>query len=127
MCMTENIEPTPASAISKLSDIGEIIERALVSEDELTREVGAIALEATQAMCEALAKVPKWISVKERLPDTTDVYLIHTVHRYNKNDGYRCMDVRLFFKGEFEPWQGLPDIYEVTHWMYMPEPPKECE
>lgn len=71
------------------------------------------------------AKVPKWISVKERLPEFTDVYLIHAVHRYNKNDGYRCMNVRMFFKGEFEQWQGLPDIYEVTHWMHLPEPPKE--
>lgn len=71
------------------------------------------------------AAVPRWISVEERLPEETNVYLIHAVHRYNKNDGYRCMDVRLFFKGEFEPWQGLPDIYEVTHWMQLPEPPKE--
>lgn len=54
--MTENIEPTPASAISKLSDMGELIERALVSEDELTREVGAIALELTQATCKAAAR-----------------------------------------------------------------------
>lgn len=73
----------------------------------------------------ALAKVPRWISVKERLPDTTDVYLIHMVHRYNKNDGYRRMDVRLFFEDEFKLWQGLPDIYEVTHWMPLPQPPKE--
>ena len=71
------------------------------------------------------AKVPKWISVEDRMPDTTNVYLIHIVHRYNKNDGYRSMDVRLFLNGEFEPWQGLPDIYEVTHWMPLPEPPKE--
>lgn len=49
--MSENIEPTPASAISKLCDVGETIERALASEDELTREVGAIALELTQATC----------------------------------------------------------------------------
>ena len=54
--MTENIEPTPASAASKLRDVGEIIERALASEDELTREVGAIALELTQAMCKAAAR-----------------------------------------------------------------------
>ena len=71
------------------------------------------------------AAQPRLSSVKERLPEETNVYLIHMVHRYNKNDGYRCMDVRLFFKDEFAPWQGVPDIYEVTHWMPLPEPPKE--
>ena len=89
-------------------------------------EIDAIALieRLESERDEALAKVPKWISVEERMPDTTNVYLIHIVHRYNKNDEYRSMDVRLFFKGEFETWQGLPDIYEVTHWMPMPEPPE---
>lgn len=119
--MTENIEPTPASAISKLSDIGEMIERALVSEDELTREVGAIALELTQAMCEALAKVPEWIGVEERLPEPFVSVLVQmpgeephpTVREgFISDDGIWCAG---HFKRE-------PD--EVTHWAKMPEPPK---
>ena len=65
-----------------------------------------------------------WISVKERIPEATDVYLVNAVHRYNKNDGYRSPQIRLYFKDDNE-WQGLPDLYEVTHWMPLPEPPKE--
>lgn len=66
---------------------------------------------------------PKWISVKDRLPDTTDVYLVNAVHRYNKSDGYRSPQVRLFFKDDNE-WHGLPDLYIITHWMPLPSPPK---
>lgn len=68
-----------------------------------------------------------WISVSERLPETTDVYLVNAVHRYNKSDGYRSIQVRFFFEDE---WQGLHDLYEITHWMPLPELPKEgtaCE
>lgn len=66
----------------------------------------------------------EWISVKKRLPETTDVYLVNTVHRYNKNDGYRSPQIRLYFKDDDE-WHGLPDLYEITHWMPLPEAPKE--
>ena len=67
-----------------------------------------------------------WISVNEKLPESTDVYLINAVHRHNKFDGCRSAQVRLYFKDDDE-WCGLPNLYEVTHWMPLPEPPKEEE
>lgn len=84
---------------------------------------GGIEIDDDDAVGIALCK---WISVKDRLPDTTDVYLVNAVHRYNKSDGYRSVQVRLFFEDDdVNHWLGLPDLYEITHWMPLPEPPKE--
>lgn len=68
------------------------------------------------------AKQPKWISVKERLPDAFVSVLVQmpgerphpTVREgFISHDGIWCAG---YFKRD-------PD--EVTHWMPMPEPPKE--
>lgn len=59
---------------------------------------------------------PKWISVEERLPDLYGTYLVYTYDNHIKL-GYFC-----------ELVIGLPpsfDDYAVTHWMPLPEPPKE--
>lgn len=74
---------------------------------------------------EALAKVPKWISVEERLPEQNGIYLAHVVHRYCKIDSYWRVCIEYF--GIEGTWDSLADIYEVTHWMPLPEPPKEDE
>ena len=80
-------------------------------------------LEAEHAA--ALAKVPKWISVEERLPEECDIYLAHVMHSYNKEDLYALVCVE-YFNPE-DGWSSLSDLYEVTHWMPLPEPPKEGE
>ncbi|MDD6937461.1 MAG: DUF551 domain-containing protein [Clostridiales bacterium] len=73
----------------------------------------------------ALAKVPRWISVEERLPEQNGIYLAHVVHRYCKIDSYWRVCIEYF--GIEGTWDSLADIYEVTHWMPLPEPPKEDE
>ena len=76
------------------------------------------------APCNALAlierleaKVPKWISVEERLPEDEclalgwqNEMLIGLVYR--SGAGYACES-----DGEY--------LMDVTHWMPLPEPPKE--
>lgn len=69
------------------------------------------------------AQQPKWISVKERLPEERDIYLAHIVHRHNRSDSYWCVCVE-YFNPE-DGWSSLSDLYEVTHWMPLPEPPEE--
>ena len=68
------------------------------------------------------AKVPRWISVEERLPETRGTYIAHIVHRYNKADSYSRMCIEYFDTEDM--WTFLHDVYEVTHWMPLPEPPE---
>lgn len=53
-----------------------------------------------------------WISVKDRLPEPTYCVLVVT------DDGYIEVDAL----GNDGEWMGYCDI---THWMPLPEPPKE--
>lgn len=95
---------------------------------------------AADAIEELLAKdtnVPsKWISVDERLPEIDMNVLVYAV---GKIDGFigdtviaisRRSVFRLFPWNEGveiweNPWQYFTTDYEVTHWMPLPEPPKE--
>ena len=74
----------------------------------------------------------EWISVKDRLPDEDDIndYLI--------TDGKRCFVG--FYHHKAKGWDnftlgwiqeyyadGEVDDIEITHWMPLPEPPKESD
>lgn len=64
---------------------------------------------------------PKWISVEERLPEVGQEYMT-----FRQFDG--TMEV-LHHKGDgvFGGLEGLYVVYAITHWMPLPEPPKEEE
>lgn len=63
------------------------------------------------------AQVPKWISVEERLPEKSGRYLVCT----SKSSVYYAKFTRHEQDGRFHT-----DINtHITHWMPMPEPPKE--
>ena len=69
----------------------------------------------------ALREQMEWISVKDRLPEEKVNCIVHYQHSYCDNDGYWaigfcCYDGEKF---QFDP------AYKVTHWMPLPEPPKE--
>ena len=61
----------------------------------------------------------KWISCKERMPEDNDRVLILA-----KNESVYIAKHRVFghFVVSFEYWL---DDTEVTHWMPLPEPPKD--
>ena len=61
--------------------------------------------------------VPRWISVEESVPLTTDDVLCYVTSGFQ-------------FVGYFEGIRGRRELYgqsreSVTHWMPLPEPPKE--
>lgn len=60
--------------------------------------------------------VGKWIPVSERLPDANGVYL-------------SVDDMGIYSFRVFDPnkrmWKAIWEDEKVTHWMPMPEPPKE--
>lgn len=60
----------------------------------------------------------EWISVKERLPDEVDTYLVY---------GRYGIEFALYYgDGEWLTCEDLTNITRfVTHWMPLPEPPKE--
>lgn len=64
------------------------------------------------------AQVPKWISMEERLPEKTDKYIVCTAKR-----SVYCTKFHKCGKGgDFRT-----DNIHITHWMPLPEPPKEEE
>lgn len=70
----------------------------------------------TSLMGKSLAE---WVNAKERLPESPGRYLtVSTVPKY----GARVVDI-LRFDGAWI-WRGHLEII-VTHWMPLPEPPKE--
>lgn len=63
--------------------------------------------------------VQEWIPVSERLPEEDGIYLI-SVNTETKGIYSRTA----WYFTQNEQWLAMQ---EVTHWMPLPEPPKECE
>ena len=67
--------------------------------------------------------VQEWISVNERLPEEKVNCIVHYKHAYCDNDDYWAIGI-CFYDGEkFQ----MSLSYKVTHWQYLPQPPKGCE
>ena len=64
--------------------------------------------------------VQEWISVNERLPEEKVNCIVHYKHAYCDDDDYWAIGI-CFYDGEkFQmDWS-----YKVTHWQYLPQPPK---
>lgn len=63
----------------------------------------------------------RWIPVTERLPEEKVNCIVHYKHAYCDNDDYWAIGI-CFYDGEkFQ----IDWAYKVTHWMPLPEPPKE--
>lgn len=77
--------------------------------------------------------INKWISVKDRLPDFNTDVLVCAVGKADwQTDDYvititKYTDCKYGFSitGWNDPWQYFLSNYEITHWMPLPEPPKE--
>ena len=73
-------------------------------------------------LAELREKLPQWISCKDRMPpDRTAKYLV----TFREAAG-ALVDVAKYFPGDgwfCEDWP-VPS-HEITHWMPLPEPPKE--
>lgn len=68
------------------------------------------------------AKVPRWISVEERLPEYCVHVLAYRRHRHSPEDGFR--EIRIILRSEEYGMADRTNHYEVTHWMPLPEPPE---
>lgn len=64
----------------------------------------------------AQAAAPQWISVKDRLPERGESYLVL------KDDGTSPYQLAIVW---FDRTWDFPNADEVTHWMPLPEPPED--
>ena len=91
---------------------------------------------STEMKIDALAYIqqleerqPRWISVIDRIPAPETRVIASAVD----NDGESIVVIttythRLYglgLRGWIEPWQCFSCNYKITHWMPLPEPPKE--
>lgn len=150
---------TPASAISFLVEVGDKIMDGLQSENSEVREMAKIADELTDVADCLSTKLPKWISVEERLPESgVHVFVLceirangGVIRRYvcdgfhveawKEKAGCYSEDCALVYNDEDDEYYFEEGWYEViknweeydsitiadfvTHWMPLPQPPKE--
>lgn len=84
-----------------------------------TDEYSCVHFVISQNLYNASYRKQKWISVDEKLPE--DGQLVLTID----TDG----EMQVCFyevdrEGVFQQFHGLVKIYNITHWMSLPEPPK---
>ena len=72
----------------------------------------------------------EWVDVNKRLPDEEGEYITMT-NATGKNKGVIaqrfCIDIVKGEKVKRWKWYGKISPWKVTHWMPLPEPPKERE
>ena len=100
------------------NDAADAIEELLKENAELDNS-GRVLMAAFARLKE---KVPKWISVEERLPEPGQGVLVYDDCEYMSvadytHDKHFPTVYEFHVNGEYEPG--------VTHWMPLPEPPKE--
>lgn len=76
----------------------------------------------------------RWIPVTERLPKVGEDVLVFAVEKSNDFPSVIAISDRMIFRlfpasdgveTWRSPWQSFMTNYEITHWMPLPEPPKE--
>ena len=82
------------------------------------------AADAIEVLSKKETTTPRWISVEERLPNQNDgrLYICLIVGgEYDQLSWYELCD---FAEGRFWTQESASECH-VTHWMPLPEPPKE--
>lgn len=72
--------------------------------------------------------MPEWISVKDKLPADDGYVLVYAVGRFDtvlEIARYSHHKSVLEPKGWIYPYTFFPQEYTITHWMLLPEAPKE--
>lgn len=99
--------------MSRYIDVDELLENMRQHKQH------SVPFEYIKSMTPAhVAPVPKWISVKERLPEEGEDVLVYL--------GEGIFEICWTLKdGFWETRDSYLDTDAVTHWMPLPEPPKE--
>lgn len=115
----EEIWAMPITIIADLSQAADAIEELSKGQKHLAEQVAKWQAEAVKGDCEAWLSEqdkPRWIPVTERLPEKEDEAVIVW-----EKQGFALIDWRHDNK-----WAVLDNNFGIaTHWMPLPEPPKE--
>ena len=112
----KNAESVIHVSAASVTELREIAKEAADAIEELQRQIDAWVETERKALIKSL---PKWISVAERLPDEDDLYLVCGVWGSGKQVVDTC---------EYKVHDGYFSAawnFDVTHWMPLPQPPKE--
>lgn len=87
--------------------------------------------DALEYINELEARAPMWISVSEKLPTPDTRVIASAIDNYGESivviTEYTHRLYGLGMTGWIEPWQYFSCDYKITHWMPLPEAPKEGE
>ena len=125
---------------------GEFMFRAADAIEELNGLLNQAGKTIANLAAETAVNIPKWIPVTERLPDDNKmvnvVWVNHSpVIYYQQIKDKPQTATGVYYRGEWYWWSAvvqdclaeygkwepdkMDDAIEVTHWMPLPEPPKE--
>lgn len=97
----------------------------LRSIDEYDTGYAKLIYDAADAIEELEKYISRWVSVTERLPDNIDEEVLVCNEGYGK-DGTGFATVAVYNgNGWLECWERKQYLACITHWMSLPEPPKE--
>lgn len=88
------------------------------------REPDELMADALELIGELEAKIPRWISVEERLPEDVKDGEGYCVNYLVYISEYRSVDIANYIE-EADMWVCLGVPVNVTHWMLLPDVPKE--
>lgn len=91
-----------------------------------------VATDALAYIQQLEAAQPHWISVDERLPEADKEVLVYAIGNddIESTIALTCYTHSMYgydIKGWVAPWQYFNTNYRITHWMHLPQPPKEGE
>ena len=120
--MTENIECREifSDALAYIRQLEAENDNLRLSFAKQSSEVAERNLELLKIIQQAVEKLPKWISVEERLPDNFVSVLGYMTDAGDLPPVRECYTV-----GNVFVFPALCDKHPVSHWMPLPEPPKE--
>ena len=105
------------------------IENKIQQLEATIAEMEKIGYDMAWKLGTAEAQVSKWISVEERLPEDDTNVLVYAIGNNEPSviamTGYTHNMYGFNIEGWRAPWQYFFYEYKITHWMPLPEPPKE--
>ena len=111
-------EPCPHENCELCYEAADAIEELTATAESYKRSMEAWADEAARAH----DMMPRWVPMTERLPKEGEFVLVYGNLYPNKHDGGV---VAVSKRMDWNYWQGFGRERNITHWMPLPEPPKE--